>query len=185
MRELRSPNLLIRPLAPGDRDFYMALYADAEVMHHVGPPLSVEAAARAFERSLRLCRHPGPLYWLWILSARATDGRSPCDVGLIGLQTTAPGDGEIGVLLLRGAQARGLASEAISHLADHAFGDLGFHRLHTRHADGHAAARGLMEKLRFAPAATDAMGREHRWEMHRDRWSPNGGRPALPKWNRG
>lgn len=179
MRELRTPRLLIRPLTVADQDFYVALYADAGVMRHVGPPLSMDECAKAFERSLRLCRHPSPLYWLWILSCRAPAERSSGDVGLIGLQTTAPGEAEIGVLLLPPAQARGFASEAIAHLADHAFGDLGFDRLHTRHAEGHAAARALMEKLGFSPAAPDALeSRELRWEMHRNRWSTSLDRPA-------
>lgn len=166
MRELRTPRLLLRPLAAADRAFYVAMYGDAEVMRHVGPALSEDQAAEAFRRSLGLCRHPRPLYWLWVLAPHGPDG----DAGLIGLQTIASGAAEVGVLLLRPARSRGFAAEAIACVADHAFRELGFDRLRTRHRRDHAAARALMEKLAFAPIDEGADGTgDFRWELQRDR----------------
>lgn len=161
MHELFTPRLRLRPLSAGDRRFYISLYTDAGVMHRIGAPMSAVEAARAFERSCRLACAEEPRYRIWVVVERS----SGTPVGLLGLQTTSPCQGEIGAMLVATAQRRGYTAEAIGRLTGHAFDELGMTRVHTRHRTDHEAAHRLMVGLGFA--LTGEKSGQACWELHR------------------
>ena len=170
---LQGPRLDLRPLADGDQALYVQLYGDPQVMQHIGPAQDAGTAARGFAAALRYNAATPPARLFWVIQDRI--GMQA--LGLIGLTLDEPGGGEVGVLLPAGQQGRGLATEAIAALADHAFGTLQLQRLHTRHAPGHALAAGLMATLGFekltSPLAS-ASGR-WRWQLTPDRWADRPG----------
>lgn len=160
MSTLATPRLGLRPLGAGDAAFYRALYTDAALLREVAPALDDAGAARSFAAALRDASAIAPRRRRWVIV------EGPTDVGLLGL--LGEGDAaEVGAIVVADRQGRGIAAEAIAALARHAFADLGFERLHTRHAPANAAAAGLMRKLRFAPLAPGDDG-QVRWELRPD-----------------
>lgn len=170
---LRGPRLDLRPLQEGDQALYVQLYGDSQVMQHIGPAQDTRTAARGFAAALRYNEATPPARLFWVIQ----DRDAAQALGLIGLSLDEPGGGEVGVLLPAGHQGRGVATEAIAALADHAFGALLMRRLHTRHAPGHALAAGLMSALGFEklpPASSSASGR-WRWQLTPERWAARPG----------
>ncbi len=163
---LATARLALRPLAPADEALYVALYTDPATLRHVLAPLAPAAARRGFAAALAGLGTGEGQRGFWVMQAR--DGRA---LGLIGLHRDAPGEAEVGVVLPPAWQGRGLATEAIAALADHAFGALALVRLHTRHDHDHALASGLMAGLGFERVAAVAGRRGWRWQLTPARWA--------------
>ena len=166
--ELQGPRLWLRPLAPVDRAFWCAAYTDPALMRQVGPPLAPAAAERSFRAALAANAGAEPAMAYWVVHLRMADK----DIGLLGLTGRCEsGEGEVGALILPPWQACGHAAEAITLLAQHAFGAPPLLRLRTRHAGDNPGAAGLMRKLGFTRiAADDAIPLGHRWELQREDW---------------
>lgn len=164
---LFTARLHLRSMAAGDAGFHRRLYADAEVMRHVGAPLSGDASRRAFALSLSQAHASPPRARYWIVRVSGTAE----DCGLLALvdDRDPPGSAEAGMLLLPEAQGRGYAAEAIAALADHAFSGLAMQQLWTRHHRDNRAAVGLMQALDFSPDGADGSGRV-RWSLRREDW---------------
>jgi len=159
----------LRPLGEGDEALYCRLYIDPEVMRHIGAPLSLGAAQRAFRAVTRATQRSAPSLCSWVLSERA----SSADIGILALigQGDIAGTAEIGTMLVPAAQGRGLAVEAQTVLLDHLFNDPGLRMVWSRNAPGNGAAIGVRLKLGFMRVDTvDDDIHEVRWEMTRDRW---------------
>ncbi len=164
---LRGPRLDLRPLADGDQALYVRLYGDPQAMQHIGAAQDAGAAARGFRAALRFNAATPPERLFWVIHDRA----AMQELGLIGLTLDEPGGGEVGVLLPAGQQGRGVASEAIATLADHAFGLMRLRRLHTRHEPGHALAAGLMAGLGFERTAPAGDAAPWYWQLTPERWA--------------
>ena len=165
---LETPRLRLRPLAPGDEPLFAHLYTDPEVMRRILPPLSPEAALRAFEHARRhnVRLLPGHRYWSIEEKVTATG------VGLAALQR-AGDDAELGVMLRREAWRRGISSEAFEPLIEHAFRDMGLARITAQRPDddhAHIIDR-LLGRFGFERAPDRATPGMARWELTRQRWS--------------
>ena len=197
MRPLHTQRLTMRVLDEADEAFYRALYTDAQVMRHIGPPMTAGQAGAAFAKTCRLNREPVFRYRLWVMSRN----EDRTDIGMLGLRrvdhsaevvpapaTPAEGDpmtatdvlaaairaaedipAEIGAMLLPLAQGRGYAAEAIRALVDYAFEATDATRLFTRHRREHALAAGLMGKLGF-DTVPDPDAAHCRWALSRAQW---------------
>ena len=164
---LDGPRLQLRPLAEGDERLYRQLFGDPVVMERIAAPQTGEAAAQGFRLALAMNRASPAQRLFWVIQSLA-DGEAQ---GLIGLTMDAPGSAEVGVVLPQARQGRGLATEAITLLADHAFGPLALRRLHTRHASGHVLAAGLMRGLGFENTSQAEGARGWSWELTPARWA--------------
>lgn len=164
---LRGPRLDLRPLSDGDQALYVRLYSDPRAMQHIGPAQDAGAAARGFAAALRYNAQAPSVRLFWVIQDRGAMQA----LGLIGLALDEPGGGEVGVLLPAGHQGRGVATEAIAALADHALGAMQLRRLHTRHLPGHALAAGLMATLGFERTAAAAPSDRWCWQLTADRWA--------------
>ena len=164
---LRGPRLELRPLRDGDEPLYGQLYGDPGVMQHIGPAQDAGTAARSFLTALRYNAAAAPVRVFWVIQDRAATE----PLGLIGLTLDHDAGGEVGVLLPDRHQGRGVATEAIAALADHAFLTLRLQNLHTRHPPGHALAAGLMTTLGFERIAAAAGAGRWRWQLTPERWA--------------
>lgn len=171
---LEGPRLQLRPLAEDDEALYCRLFGDPAVMARIAAPQAGPAATQGFRQALAMNRAQPPQRLFWVIRTRA-DGEPQ---GLIGLTLDEPGGAEVGVVLPEAQQGRGLATEAIALLADHAFGPLGLVRLHTQHAAGHALAAGLMRALGFENTAQEGGARGWRWQLTPGRWAAHPRRQA-------
>lgn len=164
---LHGPRLELRPLADTDEALYVRLYTDPMAMQHIGTAQDADTATRGFRSALRFNAAIPPVRLFWVIDDRAARQA----LGLIGLSLDEPGGGEVGVLLPAEHQGRGVATEAIAALADHAFAVMRLQRLHTRHRNGHALAAGLMATLGFEQVAPAAASGRWRWQLTPDRWA--------------
>lgn len=173
---LDGPRLRLRPLAPEDQALYRRLFADPVVMQHVAAAQDEATAARGFRQALAMNAALPAQRRFWVIAER-NGGEAH---GLIGLTLDESGGAEVGVVLPEARQGRGLATEAIATLANHAFGALGLHRLHTRHLDGHALAAGLMQSLGFENTARGPAPETWCWQLTPERWASHPRRQAKP-----
>lgn len=163
---LIGSRLSLQPLAREHEALYLGLYGDPETMARILAPLDAAAARRAFQRELAEAEKKPAQRATWAICGQP-DGEA---FGLIGLVMDGDAGAEVGVVLAPEHQGRGHASEAISLLASHAFLAMGLRRLHTRHADGHGLARGLMLRLGFRETDTGPPPHPIRWHLERESW---------------
>lgn len=137
----------LRPFAERDLALYAALFADAEVMHAVGVPFDRPRAERAAATSLRHQASPDGRFRHWVVEH--AEGAA----GLLGLALRsdgwADGEAELGVLLWPAWRARGAATSAIRAVLPWAFEGAGLRALACHHAEGHAQAAALMQRVGF------------------------------------
>jgi ribosomal-protein-alanine N-acetyltransferase len=118
---LSTPGVVLRPLEVADAASLFAAHGDPEAHHYWSGPAhaSQEETARYIEQTLNM---PGARVW----AITETGGEA---LGRIALFVPRDGVGEIGIILRREAQGRGLASKALQLVEDYGFGELGLHRI--------------------------------------------------------
>lgn len=167
MSVLETARLRLRLLDHRDAHLFCHLYTDPDVMRRIAPPLSAEAAARAFGRA---CRHNGkdqPGHRFWAIE----DNPTATGIGLAALLRS--GDrAELGVMLAPGQWNRGVASEAFVPLIDHAFVGMGLALVYAeRPDDDHALVIDrLLGRFAFRRAPQHTAPGQARWELPRSRW---------------
>lgn len=163
---LETARLRMRPLEERDKALYVRIYTDDKLMEHVGQPLTPAGIEAAFERVCRLNRSTELRYWCWVIEVR-DGGANAGLLALVGSTRSA----EIGAMILADWHSRGVATEIIACLADHAFAEYGVVEVFTRHRKENGQAHGLMQKLDFVEAASlpEDEGRT-RWVRTRSMW---------------
>ncbi len=169
---LATPDFALRPLAAADRDAVAALYADAEVMHHLGGPMPPAKARAVFAAALARQHDPHGHQRFWMLQAHA----DAAVMGLMGLTLHDRTTGEVGILVDPRHRGRDHAAAAIAALADHMFDDLGMARLDARHGVGNTATARLLAKLDFERLPLSRADLDQRWTMTPVRWRQVRGR---------
>src|SRR5579884_2879080 len=140
--ELLTPRLRLRRPSAEDRDDYVRLFGDAEVMHYLRGVRTPEESAAALERMLEQWRRHN--YGVWTVLERDT-GRF---VGRCGLRWQEKADAaELLYTLHREFWGRGLADEAAEKCARWGFEHVGLPRLVAFTDPANAASRRVLEKL--------------------------------------
>ncbi|HSX58999.1 MAG TPA: GNAT family N-acetyltransferase, partial [Tahibacter sp.] len=142
-----TQRLLLRPLGDGDETFYCDIYGDAEILRHVGPPLTPERARRSFVAALRHTRAQAPREMFGVLARRGDGAR----FGLCGLRAIdlAARRAEAGILLAAPARGLGLAAEALGGLVARAFATLPLEEIYLDYAPQNAAMARLAHRVGF------------------------------------
>jgi [ribosomal protein S5]-alanine N-acetyltransferase len=176
--EIETARLRLRPFTRADRDAIHAIYADPEVMRHVGhgahrTPADTDAALQAFRRMLQ----SRGMSFLAVIE-RAS-GRLIGDAGLYPVEG-AEGDVELGYTLARDAWGRGYATEAALALVDYARTALGATRVVATVDPANTGSRRVLEKVGMsADGERIAYGRPH--AVYAIRLRPPGGGAATPR----
>ena len=164
MDTFETARLRMRPLDASDEVLYCALYTTPGLMRFIAAPLSAEAAQRSFASASR--KSP-PRPERWTVFGKQGDEK----LGLLGLigHDDRP---EIGVMLLAQAHGRGLGTEAMQGLVDHAFNAYGLRSIRARQqvVDNPTVIR-MMTRLGFEtlpPTVERPEGGD--WELHRRDW---------------
>jgi [ribosomal protein S5]-alanine N-acetyltransferase len=120
-KRLEAPGVVLRPLETADAEALFAAHGDAETHKYWSSPAhrSVDETARYIEDTLAM---KGARVWAITESGGEALGR-------IALFVLRDGVSEIGIVMRRDATRRGLASKAVSLVVEHAFGELGVHRI--------------------------------------------------------
>lgn len=118
---LAAPGIVLRPLETSDAPALFAAHGDAETHRYWSSP-----AHKDVEETLRyiadtLAKQDARV---WAITENGNEA-----LGRIALFEVRQGVGEIGVIMRREAAGRGLATKALELVEDHAFIELGLHRL--------------------------------------------------------
>lgn len=118
---LEASGIVLRPLEASDAEALFAAHSDAETHKYWAGPAhkSVEETRRYIEDTLRQA-----MQRVWAITE---DGGEA--LGRVALFQVRDGVGELGIIMRRDAQGRGLASRALKLVSEHAFGALDMHRL--------------------------------------------------------
>jgi ribosomal-protein-alanine N-acetyltransferase len=155
--ELTTERLHLRPFTDADRLAIHAVYADPEVMRHVG-----HGAHRTIEETVAALRVYGEVLerrgFSFLAVTERDGGALVGDAGLYPLGE----DVELGYTLARSAWGRGYATELGRALVAHAFEVLGAPRVVAQVEPGNAGSRRVLEKLGMTERETrTAYGRPH------------------------
>jgi len=173
MDTFETARLRMRPLDAADEALYCALYTTPALMRFIAAPLSPEAARRSFQSALR---NSSPRPQRWSVSAKQGDHK----LGMLGLigDDDRP---EIGVMLLSHAHGRGLGTEAMQGLVDHAFNAYSLRSICARQqvVDNPTVIR-MMTRVGFKALPSNAERPEGGdWELHRSDWQALSSRIAV------
>lgn len=123
---LETERLVLRPFAETDLGGFAAMYADPEVVRHLGDGRPLTRAATCRTMALFVGHWELRGYGQWALVEKAT-GRL---IGRTGLWNPEGWPGlEVGWLLDRACWGRGFATEAAGASLEYAFGQLGAKRV--------------------------------------------------------
>lgn len=166
---LSTPRFDLRPHAPEDAAFMIALNSDPEVVRYTGDgPLPDEKAA--LEVIARLMNQwDSERLGRLVVVEKATGER----VGWCGLKRVERGEIDLGYRFFRRHWGRGIATETARACVDHAFNDRGFERLIAYAAVDNPASVHVLQKLGFALKSTGDDGEGmvvHNFELLRSAW---------------
>jgi RimJ/RimL family protein N-acetyltransferase len=165
---LGTDRLELRALSLDDLDEMASMLGDAEALIYWGSPLSREESRWWIERNLR--RYEGDGFGRCAVILRST-GELVGDCGLIRTLVEARPEVELGWIVRRSHQGKGIATEAAAAWRDYAFDTLGLERIVSMVSEANVASRRVAEKLGMT------VEREAMWGdlphlmycMHRDR----------------
>lgn len=154
---LSTPLVRLRPYRASDREHFVALMTNPEVMRHVDAPLPRERADRLFDAHIGVGEPYERLFRGWAAELPDT-GEYAGGASL--LRNTEEAALEIGFLLLPPYWGRGLATAMATLVLDHAHRDLDLERVIATVDIDNAASIRVLEKsgMRFDRRARDEQG---------------------------
>ncbi|MFI9120048.1 GNAT family N-acetyltransferase [Streptomyces bikiniensis] len=165
-----GPRVGLRPFSRDDADEFTARARESRELHRpwLFPPCTPEAYA-AYAGTLL----DDPARAGFLVCERARDGRIAGFVTINNIVRGAFRSGALGYGAFAHAAGRGLLTEALGLVLDHAFGSLDLHRLEANIQPGNAASRALARRAGFrlegfSPAMLfiDGAWRDHeRWAI--------------------
>ena len=173
--QFHTNRLLLRPPVLADTPSYQRHFADYEVIRqlaaHVPWPYPEDGAADYLQNII--APKQGQDYWAWVICLKEDTATV---IGAIDLWRMGKPENR-GFWLGREFWGRGIMTEAVMPVTDHAFDDLGFEELILSNALGNHRSRQVKEKtgarlLRVEPAAfVDPAYREHEiWQLTKSDW---------------
>ena len=152
---LETPRLTLRPLDDGDLDDICLLLGDAEALALWGGPLDREGARQWIERNL--ARYEADGFGRCAVVLRRT-GELVGDCGLIRTEVEGVPEVELGWIVRKADWGKGIATEAAQAWRDHAFAQLGLHRIVSMVSPENVASRRVAEKLGMTVERTAVWG---------------------------
>ncbi|MFB7027790.1 MULTISPECIES: GNAT family N-acetyltransferase [unclassified Streptomyces] len=165
-----GPRVGLRPFSAADAGEFTARARESRELHRpwLFPPCTPEAYAAYTGVLLGEPAHAG-----FLVCERGEGGRIAGFVNINNIVRGAFRSGALGYGAFAHAAGRGLLTEALGLVLDHAFGPLGLHRLEANIQPGNAASRALVRRAGFrlegfSPAMLfiDGAWRDHeRWAI--------------------
>ncbi len=157
LHSFTTERLLIRPIQAQDQALYISLYTDAKIMQHIGAPLSLQAAEKAFNSTLNVMnkvissaankakskKKPKTMTWVMV----TLDNQQ--SIGIQALHWQGDDCAEIGIMLLNQTKGKGLATEAMSTLIKYGFEYYGLNTINIRYFKENFAMTAIAKKMGF------------------------------------
>ncbi|MEM7012330.1 MAG: GNAT family N-acetyltransferase [Verrucomicrobiota bacterium] len=152
---METESLTLRPYEPEDRDQFLALVSNPDLMARVGGPVPLQNAVDLFDRLVAHDLNEAELAWAIILRHESTF------IGHVVLQKrhtdVIP---QIGFVLHAEHWGRGFATEAAFAVLQHALADLGHDLIEASVDPDHTASKRVLHKIgmRLAREESDEDG---------------------------
>jgi RimJ/RimL family protein N-acetyltransferase len=146
---LHTQHLTLAPCRPADREDFIALERDPEVMRFLNGGKAVEGDAVDPDATYLMPRGEEPHVWT------ARHRHTGAFVGWFCLWPEGEGLAELGYRLRRSEWGQGLASEGAAALIDWGFGSAGYDRIVATTMTVNHASRRVMEKLGMRHTRTE------------------------------
>ncbi|MCH2055845.1 MAG: GNAT family N-acetyltransferase [Thalassotalea sp.] len=159
MKELtfETERLTVRPMRDEDRDFFVSLHTDEKIMKLTGGKLSEEVAHKKFRNAIDLNSTQSFTFKTWTVF----DKKKNVPVGIqVLFRPSTPSSAsslEIGIILSRLFQGKGLPEEAMGGLMEFAFKTLGTKKIVATFSHNNLATKRFVRKLgfQFLPRTSD------------------------------
>ncbi|WP_334013061.1 GNAT family N-acetyltransferase [Alteromonas sp. S167] len=123
-----------------------ALYQDSKVMRLIGDPLSEVQSRAVVTQFLKNNQKPWPVQKVWAITS--VDSNTFCGIQML-RKEAGRNEAEIGIILRREANGRGVAVEAMGALAHFGLGTLGLTAITATFDKKHLATKRLVTTLGF------------------------------------
>lgn len=152
----------LTPLALDDRQLYIQLFTDPDVMRLIAPPLSEGKASFLFQRALNneICS----TYYYWVV--RNSDGDK---VGLAAFILQPEKVAEFGLMLLPEFCFKGYSVPILSGLINFGFRQWQLDKVFAKHQSNNLAASGLLKRLKMFRVS--GKGDYWFWQLEQNRWA--------------
>jgi RimJ/RimL family protein N-acetyltransferase len=164
---LRTPRLLLRAHRETDLDDLVLFHGDERTVRYLPWPVrSRDDTRTALLKKLSQHRAPAEGDWLVLAIEEIASGRV---IGEVDLRRGANGHADIGYVVRRDREGRGLASEAVRELVRLATEDLGVTTIDAHIVPGNTASERFAERHGFVPYPegdvndTEDPTRAYRW----------------------
>jgi RimJ/RimL family protein N-acetyltransferase len=141
---LTTRRLALRALTYDDLDALASMLGDAAALAYWGSPLTRNESRSWIERNLRRYEDDG--FGRCAIVLRTT-GELVGDCGLIATLVEGRPEVELGWIVRRGYQGKGIATEAAAAWRDYAFDTIGLERIVSMVSEKNVASRRVAEKL--------------------------------------
>lgn len=147
MLHLHTDRLHMQPLTRNDWQLFLTLHNEPEALRYVCDPLSRAQIEERFASRLPHW-HTGAEHWLCLVIRARHSGE---ELGFTGLRMIAPhaAQAEVGYLLRSRHQGKGVATESLKALIEHAREGLGLKSLQATVTDGNHGSQHVLEKCGF------------------------------------
>lgn len=148
--KLETQRFTLRPVTDTDRDFYLELDSDPEVMRYLtnGIPTTPEQAQAAIERTVKIFEKHQGQFGIWLAFEKLTgeyvgwvlfrpDKKDPDNTSVI----------ELGYRLKQKWWGQGVATELSQHMLDYGFNQLKVPEIYAITALHNAGSQGVMKKI--------------------------------------
>ena len=151
---LRGDGVVLRPLTDSDAEALFVAHGDAGVHHFWSGPALTDVTETQRYNADTIEMADGRV---WAITEAGGEA-----LGRLALFVRREGVAEIGLLLRRAAQGRGLAAKALALVDGYAFNDLGLHRVYADVDVDNAASLALFERAGYQ---REGLLRGH-WNTH-------------------
>jgi RimJ/RimL family protein N-acetyltransferase len=159
MRTIYTKQLLLRPLAPHDKDMFCQLYTSQITMAFIAPQYSHKNASNSFNSASNFNKNNERIIKTWAVELNNADDilqvTKSKTIGIVMLYDewfkNLLSPIEIGVLLLPNATGKAYGKEALTGLLTYCFNDLALPQVNIRFHPDNKAMRSVSKKLGFLP----------------------------------
>ncbi|HPI96344.1 MAG TPA: GNAT family N-acetyltransferase [Gammaproteobacteria bacterium] len=145
--KLENSIIRLELLTEDDREFYNSIYTDDSLTRYISKPLSISSSNKSFEVVIKKMSGIKSRLMIYKISSIVDN----CNIGIIGLKWNCqhPDDAEIGIIILKQFQRKGLSHSSKTLLMQQAFNNLNTRKIIARCHKDNIPANKANQKLGF------------------------------------
>ncbi|REL26344.1 N-acetyltransferase [Thalassotalea euphylliae] len=144
-----TDRFIIRPMQESERDFFISLHIDENIMKYTGGAVSEKTANAKFNNSIKLNQSEKITFKTWTIVAKENRQAIGIQVLYQPQQVMEPFTREIGIMIAKSSQGRLIPEEAMGALMEYAFSELSITRIIARFSVENIATKRFVKKLGF------------------------------------